>query len=101
MLPPIVEAPIEFKARVSPAMFNHREASLKRLKNGDYEHTVTFSGETLSAIADWYTGKPSNASSLAKASNRPATRKVAKGDVIVIPRRLMRNATALPEAALR
>jgi hypothetical protein len=101
MLPSIVEAPIEFKARMSPAMLSHREAEFKRLKNGDYKHTVTFSGETLALIADWYTGKPSNAASLAKASNRPTARTLAKGDVIIIPRRLMRNATALPEAALR
>jgi hypothetical protein len=101
MLPSIIEAPIEFKARMSPAMLSHREAQLKALKNGDYKHTVTFSGETLTLLADWYTGKPSNAANLAKASSRPVARRLAKGDVIVIPQRLMRNATALPEAALK
>jgi hypothetical protein len=101
LLPLITEAPIEFKARMSPGMLTTRTASLKRLKGGDYQHQVTFKGETLATIADWYSGKSTNATQLAKASHRPIGRALARGDLIVIPQLLMRNPVALPEAALR
>ena len=76
------------------------EAELSRLTNGNYRHTVTFRGETLRLIAEWYTEDPANAAALATASNRSTEQVLKIGEAITIPRRLMRNATPLPEARL-
>ena len=76
------------------------EARLTRLPNGNYQHRVTFAGETLPVIADWYTEDPGNASALARASGRSVAGPLTIGDTITIPQRLMRNVQPLPEAAI-
>jgi hypothetical protein len=101
VLPLIAEAPIEFKARMSPDLLAGRTAGFTRLRSGDFRHKVTFKGETLALIAEWYSGKSSYAPHLAKASHRPLSRTLMRGDSIIIPRHLMRNPVAFPEAALR
>ncbi len=72
-------------------------ASLRRGPNG-YTHQVTFVGETLYSLADWYTEDPGNAAMLASSSQRPIQRPLRLGDEIVIPRSLMRNPEPFPEA---
>lgn len=76
------------------------EARLVRLPNGDYRHEVTFPGETLTLLAEWYCKNDGEAKALAVANGiRPDT-SLSRGDAVTIPRRLMRNAQPLPEAAL-
>lgn len=71
-----------------------------RLPNGDYRHRVTFRGETLRLLADWYTEDPKNVSAIASANRRSPTSPLQLGEEITIPKRLMRNVQALPEAAV-
>lgn len=95
------EKPSDVRARLSPKLFGVKEAALRQLRTGDYEHRVTFPGETMSLLADWYTGRRDNADALAKASKRHSSQKLHRGDRIVIPKRLLRNPKPLPDAALR
>jgi hypothetical protein len=76
------------------------EARLTRLPNGNYQHRVTFAGETLRVIAEWYTEEPGEASALAIASGRSVATPLQIGDTVTIPKRLMRNVHPLPEAAI-
>lgn len=77
-----------------------KEARLQRLPNGDYRHRVTFRGESLKLLAEWYTEDAKNAAALAKASHRSPSAPLRVGDEITVPRRLMRNVQALPEAGV-
>lgn len=89
----------ELRGRLKPPQAAE-EARLVRLPNGDYRHRVTFRGETLRLIADWYTEDPRNLSAIASANRRSTTTPLRLGDEITIPKRLMRNVQALPEAAV-
>ncbi len=100
--PRIAQAPLghqELRGRLK-APQEAQEARLQRLPNGDYRHRVTFRGETLKLLAEWYTEDAKNAAALAKASQRALTAPLRVGDEITIPRRLMRNVQALPEAGV-
>jgi hypothetical protein len=88
------------RASLKPSAYV-RQAPLKKLPNGTYLHTVTFKGETLQKLADWYAGSPTYAAALAKANRVPLHKPLAKGARISLPRGLVRNATPFPEAALR
>jgi hypothetical protein len=89
----------ELRGRLKPPQAAE-EARLVRLPNGDYRHRVTFRGETLRLLADWYTEDPKNVSAIASANRRSPTSPLQLGDEITIPKRLMRNVQALPEAAV-
>jgi len=89
----------ELRGRLKPPE-PAEEARLVRLPNGDYQHRVTFQGETLRLLADWYTENPANETALAAAHRRAASRPLRQGDVVTIPKKLMRNVNPLPEAAL-
>lgn len=89
----------ELRGRLKPPQ-EAQEARLVRLPNGDYRHRVTFEGETLRLLADWYTEDAKNAGALASASRRAPTTPLRIGDEVTIPKRLMRNVQALPEAAV-
>ncbi len=89
-------------ARASMRPLPHiRYASLKRLPKGSYSHTVTFSGETLAVLADWYTGNRAYASRLRASVRSAANAPLKKGVTVTIPKELLRNKTPLPETALR
>lgn len=72
-------------------------ARLSRTSRG-YIHQVSFPGETLYSLADWFTEDPKNASALARSSHRDLTAPLRMGDRIVIPEALMRNPEPFPEA---
>jgi len=89
----------ELRGRLKPPE-SAGEARLTRLPNGNYEHRVTFPGETLRVIAEWYAEDPGAAGAIAVASGRSGGDPLRIGDRITIPKRLMRNVQPLPEAAL-
>lgn len=72
-------------------------APLSRGSQG-YIHRVSFTGETLYSLADWFTEDPMNAAALARASQRALSQPLRLGDQIVIPGGLMRNPEPFPEA---
>jgi len=76
------------------------EAKLVRLPNGDYRHEVTFSGETFKLLADWYCENPGEAKALAAANGIRVEASLKRGDIVTIPKRIMRNTQPCPEAAL-
>jgi hypothetical protein len=73
-------------------------AKLERSDARTYLHTVTFSGESFTVLADWYTESAGNAGRLAAANRRVSSERLRVGDRIVIPSALMLNPEPLPEA---
>lgn len=76
------------------------EARLARLPNGDYRHEVTFPGETLKLLAEWYCENSGDAKALAAVNGMRPDTSLTRGEGVTIPKRLMRNTQPLPEAAL-
>ena len=62
-----------------------------------YQHTVHWSGESLSLIARWYTGSSGNWRKLAKANPRLNPNRIKKGNVIMIPPALLKTKEPLPQ----
>ena len=62
-----------------------------------YQHTVRWSGESLSLIARWYTGSSGNWRKLAKANPRLNPNRIKKGNVIMIPPALLKTKEPLPQ----
>jgi hypothetical protein len=65
-------------------------------KPSPYEHTVRWTGETLSLIAQWYTGSWRNWKALADANPNLNPDRIAIGDVILIPTDLLKTQQPLP-----
>ena len=64
-------------------------------------HTVKFPGETLSIIADWYTGNSRNWEVIVNENPGLDPKRIRIGDVIIIPRSLVVKDAPLPEKAVR
>ena len=64
-------------------------------------HYVTFSGETLSILARWYTGDRSNAGKIARINRIADPDKLSTGDTIIIPAYLLRNKNRLTESGVK
>jgi len=62
-----------------------------------YRHTVSWPGESMSLIARWYTGSSRNWRKLAKANPRIDPNRIKKGNVIVIPAKLLKTREQLPQ----
>ena len=62
-----------------------------------YRHTVRWPGESMSLIAKWYTGSSRNWRKLAKANPRINPNRIKKGNVIVIPTKLLKTREPLPQ----
>jgi hypothetical protein len=62
-----------------------------------YRHTVRWPGESMSLIANWYTGAATNWRKLARANPRINPNHIRKGNVIVIPPALLKNKKQLPQ----
>lgn len=89
-------------ARASMRPLPHiRYAHFKKLPNASYAHTVTFPGETLAVLAEWYTGSRANASRLRTTSSTAANVPLKRGVTVTIPKNVLRNETPLPETALQ
>jgi hypothetical protein len=65
-----------------------------------YEHTVRWSGETLSIIAKWYTGDARNWSILARENPSLSRNKLKIGATVKIPRNILTNSEPLPRSAI-
>lgn len=87
----------DFRGRLKPPMVA-REAVLTRTRNGNYVHQVSFEGEDLSTLAEWYTDDPTRAKALAAANHRGPKEPLRLGERIVIPAALITNPSPLPEA---
>ncbi len=68
---------------------------------GDLVHYVTYSGETLSMIARWYTYDRANADKLARINSLKNPHVLSIGDMVVIPSYLLKNKSRMSEAAVR
>lgn len=68
---------------------------------GDVVHYVTLDGETMRAIARWYTGEVGNEGKIARMNNTPVDAILQPGDTIVVPSYLVQNKFRLTESALR
>lgn len=62
-----------------------------------YRHTVRWPGESMSLIARWYTGSSRNWRKLAKANPRINPNRIKKGNVILIPAKLLKTKEPLPQ----
>jgi len=68
---------------------------------GFLEHHVEFSGETLSIISQWYTGRTENWRLIADANPGVRPERIRIGDTIMIPRDLVIEDAPLPEGIVR
>lgn len=105
--PPLVAAPVtapvarlievsDFRGQLKPPTLAG-VAPLSRGPHG-YIHKVSFAGETLYSLADWFTEDPRNAATLARSSQRGLRDPLRLGEQIVIPATLMRNPEPFLEA---
>jgi hypothetical protein len=62
-----------------------------------YRHTVRWPGESMSLIANWYTGSAQNWRKLAKANPGIDPNRIKKGNVILIPPAMLKTKEALPQ----
>lgn len=60
-------------------------------------HTVKYSGETLSIIAEWYTGDVNNWRALANANPQIYPNKLVAGDKVFIPENLLKTRKPLTD----
>jgi len=62
------------------------------------EHVVRWQGETLSLISKWYTGKFSNWKIIAEANPDLNPKRMRKGNIIKIPKELLRTQKPMPKS---
>ncbi len=102
--PPTLSAPAEappsrfepVPAPPKPAPKATLEAKPKP-KETSYVHTVKWSGETISIIADWYTGDIENWKALAQANPNIKANRISAGNKILIPEILMKTREPMPK----
>lgn len=100
---PVEAAPVaaipaaEFRGMLKPPG-KAAVAPLPTAARKHFIHTVSFAGEDLAILADWYTLDAGNATPLAHLNRRSAHTQLRIGEQIAIPRELMRNPDPLPEA---
>lgn len=68
--------------------------------SGDIQHLVTYSGETLRLISEWYTGEANNTDRLARINDLPDPNLLGIGQQIRIPRYLLKQTAPLPYSAV-
>lgn len=97
---PTVAAPVAYHPDVRGQLRPPGVAGVARLESSrsGYVHHVTFAGETMEVLADWYTEDAQNAIRLAKASSLSPGQVLRIGDAVSIPRAFMRNRDPFPEA---
>jgi hypothetical protein len=66
-----------------------------------FPHTIKYSGETLAAIAAWYTGSANNWQVIAAANPDLKPNKMKIGSVILIPEALLKRVDELPKKFLK
>jgi hypothetical protein len=83
-------------------MFSGGEKRWKPVKPARqaFVHQVTWSDETMSVIARWYTGKTDNAQALVKANPTVNPDRMVPGTRVFIPKELLRTRKAMPREAV-
>lgn len=66
-----------------------------------FDHTVTYQGETLGMIANWYTGSTNNWNAIVAANPELKPNKLRLGTVIHIPSELVQQTQPLPKKLLK
>ena len=72
------------------------EAFAKKYRLDYFKHQVQYSGESLSLIAKWYTGRYGNWKALAKENPGLNPNRIAVGNIINIPTAMMKSKEPLP-----
>ena len=78
-----------------------KQASLEISNSGDIIHRVSFSGETLRIIANWYTKKADNADRIARINDIKKPNVLQMGQRVRIPRYLLKNESPLTAKAVK
>ncbi len=95
------ESPIEEKAKqVEKASTPIEKKVRSRQSSTPCVHTVRWSGETLSVIAKWYTGKFENWRALVKVNPKLNPNRIFIGSKILIPEDLVKNREPMPQEFL-
>lgn len=90
--------PIEEKAKQVEKAANPIEKKVRpRQSSTPCVHTVRWSGETLSVIAKWYTGKFENWRALVKVNPKLNPNRIFIGSKILIPEDLLKNREPMPQ----
>ena len=92
-------APVEVTSALSKDSASSSPAELS--PRGDLVHYVTMPGETLSAIARWYTQDRENAAKIGRLNRLKNTDVLQIGDTIVIPSYMVVNKSRLTEEDLK
>jgi hypothetical protein len=103
---PVVTTSVDNHDRVPAAEFRGRlkapsiarVATLTKRSRDTYAHTVTFRGETLEILADWYGDDPTRKATLGRVNKRNPLEVLHVGETILIPASIMVNSEPLPEA---
>lgn len=66
-----------------------------------YVHKVRWLGETISVIAQWYTGTPKNWEAIAKVNSDFDPKRMGIGDTILIPADILKTREPMPRKYLR
>lgn len=69
--------------------------------SGDIIHPVSYSGETLRTISEWYTGDPENAARIAGINDLADPNTLSLGKTIRIPRYLLKRTDPMPASAVK
>ena len=82
-------------SRVSTVCNNYKNL----LKSGgdEFVHTVRWEGESLSIIADWYTGNSNNWKALANSDSKLNPTILLAGNQILIPQELLKTRKPMPD----
>jgi len=64
----------------------------------DYYHIVSYQGETLSAIAAWYTGSAKNWPKILRKNPNLNPYRIRRGDRVIVPRSLLVQDKSMPES---
>lgn len=66
-----------------------------------FQHTVKYSGETLAAISEWYTGQVSNWKLIANANPSLKPERIKIGNIINIPTNLVKKTKPFPKPTVK
>lgn len=87
-------------AQTTQAPEAHLSQEAETTPKGDLVHYVTYSGETLSMIARWYTNERENAGKIGRLNKLKNADQLEIGDVLVVPSYLVKNKKRFTESAL-
>ncbi len=84
--------------KVAPAKPKQKEEPVLKISDGDVEHTVVYSGETLRLISRWYTGTAENAKRIARINKLRNANRLRLKQVIRIPEYLVVRLEPFPKS---